>query len=88
MYTNSDSIMNKKNEFSLLAATHEIDLIMVTEVLPKNYSIKPQNDNIRIEGYEVYSNLDEGNSDRGVAIYVSEKIRTFVTSLEVERNFQ
>ena len=51
MYTNADSLFNKMGELVVLVTERKYDVIAITEIFPKNHSLK-YNDNIwNIPGY-------------------------------------
>ena len=70
MYTNLDCLNNKKSEFILRVAEINPDIVGLTEVNPKHgkWSLMPQD--LNIEGYTHYSNLE----GRGVVLYVKDSL--------------
>ena len=61
---------------------------MVTEVKPKHSfeSITPQH--IKLEGFDIYSNFEDNEAKRGIAIYISHRISDRVTELKVNTDFR
>ena len=43
-YTNADSLLNKRDELALIISTNKYDIVVVTEVLPKNRTSSNIND--------------------------------------------
>ena len=87
LYTNSDILTNKLNELHLLAVEHHLDIIMITEVKAK-YSFEPITpQHIKLEGFDIYSNFEDNESKRGIAIYISHRIYDKVTELKVNTDF-
>ena len=62
------------------------DIIGITEVLPKNRDMNPQDSEIKINGYDHFSNLEK--CKRGVIIYARESLNAVPTSLQEEGNFE
>ena len=54
-YTNADSLSKKKNELNTLLSSHNPDIVVITELLPKNYYVRPQEDEYQIPGYILYT---------------------------------
>ena len=74
LYTNSNILTNKLNELHLLAVEHNLDILIITEVKPK-HSFEPSTpQHIKLEGFKVYSNFEDNESKRGIAIYISYRI--------------
>jgi hypothetical protein len=64
MYTNIDSLINKKDE--LVCRVHELDpdIIGVTEILPKSTRQEILEQDLYIDGYQLFCN----NTGRGRGI--------------------
>ena len=62
MYTNADTVTNKLNELFLLAESHQLDIIMITEIKPKYSNETTDSARYKLEGYQMYTNLDNLNS--------------------------
>ena len=73
-YTNADCLSNKVNELKSKLYLSKSDVCMITEVLPKAKLWPPKESDIAIQGYQIFSNIDE-TSNRGVALYLSNKFR-------------
>ena len=85
LYTNADSLTNKKTELLLLlkSLNHKPSIIAITEVKPKISSYKLHVSEISVDGYNVfYSGLDNENS-RGTVIYVDNCLSASQISLPV-----
>ncbi len=82
-YTNADSLLNKIGELTTLATLTEPDLIMITEALPKNVQTAVQESELKIDGYELYTNLDELSCRRGVCIYAKSNLGASQIQLDV-----
>ena len=85
--TNCDSLLNKKDELLELAEQTQADIIAVTEVRPKSYTINPMETDFILDGYSLHSNLD-ATIMRGVAIYIINDKSHLVTSIETNSGFQ
>ncbi len=71
-YTNADSLLNKRAEFSTAIAHFAPDVICVNEVVPKHTLTKVQESEIQLEGYDLCSNLNY--CKRGVAIFTAKRL--------------
>ncbi len=60
-YTNTDSLPNKKHELNMVLSIRKPDIVIITEILPKNCEVMPQEDEFEIPGYNLFSNLNEDN---------------------------
>lgn len=73
-YTNADNLMNKIDELRIRSSAMNFDIVVVTEVYPKNIdSSSIFLSEVSISGYKSFtcsSNVCE--SSRGVIIYVKE----------------
>ena len=89
MYTNADTLTNKGEELAMLAREKDYDVIIVTEILPKNLSsfsdvlkTNPKDvcDSFVLPGFKSFS-CSEG---RGVVIFVKDSLDcTRVSELDV-----
>ena len=79
MYTNCDSLLNKKAELEAKIASFDTkpSIIALTEILPKNYRYKVTAPELEIPGYQLFSNYakQETHSIRGVALYIQNNIQ-------------
>ena len=85
--TNADSLLNKKDELLMEAEISGAKILLVTEVLPKNFIDPISEKDIIIPGFVPYSNIEETDG-RGVAIYVADEINPFVTKLTMNVDFE
>lgn len=67
LYTNADSLMNKREELIARIAEHSPDIIFITEVLPKNSNGQIESSELSIRGYDLFTNIEK--CKRGVCIY-------------------
>lgn len=86
LYANADSLPNKLDELKVRIQESEenLDIICITEVYPKNCRYLPTKSELQLQGYEMF--LNEGNSSRGTAIYLSDKLKG--TEVKLETNFK
>ena len=80
MYTNCDTLTNKTSELKLAIDSNHPDIIVLTEVTPKNNHYILQKSEIEIKGYNLYISDFEETNTRGVAVYV----KKYITSDQVE----
>ena len=69
-YTNSDSVLNKKSELLTVIENECIDIICITETLPKNHGGKIVPVEFQLPGFDCFHNLNEEQCSRGVALWV------------------
>jgi exonuclease III len=69
-YTNADSLMNKRSELLATIEDERLDVICVTEILPKNPVAEIQPVELHIEGFDCFINLQTAQCHRGVAVWV------------------
>ena len=88
LYTNADQLPNKKDDLMLLIAGNEPDIIMITEVIPKQQKNVIPIALLDIEGYTYYFNFDieseslGASGKRGTVIYVKSKIPSVEIKME------
>ena len=80
MYTNADSLMNKRTELDALIELHKPAVIGIVEVKPKNFRYKIQECEIAINGYDIFHNLDE--EGRGICLYVKHELKPALLELD------
>ena len=76
MYTNADSVLNKKDELKLLidAQKKKPHIVAITEAKPKNYSGELLASEFELDGYNVFYNGGKDDSSRGILVYASAEI--------------
>jgi len=72
LYSNVDSFNNKKNEINARINDLDPDIIGFTEVNPKSSTWNLTAQELLINGYTLYSNLDE----RGSVLYIKDKLQS------------
>jgi hypothetical protein len=68
IYTNVDTLKNKKTELLVLVDLHKPSFIGITELKPKNSRFALQECELTIPGYELFHNLEKGH--RGICLYI------------------
>ena len=77
LYTNADQFLNKINDLEMLIAGSELDLMLITEILPKHHFYLINKASFMIPGYSLYLNFDPDSyiiptlDIRGVGIFIS-----------------
>ena len=66
MYTNCDTLTNKICELKLAIDSNDPDIIVLSEVTPKNNCYILQKSEIEIKGYNSYINNFEDTNTRGM----------------------
>ena len=79
MYTNADSIMNKREELEARIEVNQPDIIAISEVYPKVQGHHIQSAELQLDGFDCFTADQEG---RGVCIYTRKWMKaTAVNSL-------
>ena len=71
---NVDSVLNKRAELKNLVVLEHPDIILITEVLPKNARIAVQLCELVIDGYYLFTNCFSDYVHLGTAIYVKKSL--------------
>ena len=93
-YTNADQFFNKRDELVAIIAGDEPDVIMITEVIPKNQVNPIPLALLHIEGYQIELNFDPSKENlgrsgiRGVAIYTKSELMVNKIDLNVKGLFE
>lgn len=82
LYTNADSLINKMDELQVAVGEHNPEIIMICEVIPKSGNLKVTHELIKVEGYDVFTNIDKENNHRGIVIYISMKLKAQEVSFD------
>lgn len=69
-YTNADSVFNKMEELIEAVEENSIDIIVITEAMPKNAKSRPSLAEITVPGYDVFTSKTFDSEGRGVYIMV------------------
>ena len=85
LYTNADQLNNKFNELELIVKSNNLDIIMITEVKPKNPRFTPRPGEYKLEGYDMYHVNIDTNVGRGCLFYV--KLGLEVKEISVSNTF-
>ena len=70
LYTNCDTVTNKLDELEASIDMNDPDIIVLTEILPKNNRYMLQTSELEIRGYSLFTNNYELKDIREVAIFV------------------
>ena len=66
---NADNMINKRKKIQSLVSINNPDVFCITETFPKNVLLKIEECKIQIDGYYCFSNINNSNCHRSVAIY-------------------
>ena len=87
MYTNADSLLNKLDELkSRFMGEESPDIIMITEVVPKNLRYTLNKAEIDLNGYEMFPSGFPTDARRGVVIYAKRELNA--VELDIKSNFK
>ncbi|XP_072032859.1 uncharacterized protein [Amphiura filiformis] len=70
LYTNADSLLNKRSELMAVISSAKPDIVAVTEIYPK-VEVKIDKAELEIDGYDCFIS---GLTGRGVCIYLSKSL--------------
>ena len=90
LYSNVDQLLNKMDDLCMLIANNKPDIMLFTEVVPKAQRNPIEEIQIKLDGYEHYTNFNFTDRDlgksgmRGVAIYVKDNMLSKKVQLENE----
>ena len=77
--SNVDSLPNKLSELSFRIISEEVEVAAITEVSLKHTLSVLSPDEIKINGYPLFSNLNSPLCHRGVCLYIRERLKiTFI----------
>ena len=82
LYTNADSVMNKRQELIALIEIYNPQIIAITEVKPKNLRFNIQECEVSIEGYELFHNLND--KGRGICLYIKTELKPSVIVFDTD----
>ena len=87
-YTNADSLVNKLDELQTRVYNGKVDIIVITEALPKHSSFKLQEQELKIKGFASISNFDcaHEQNGRGIIIYVMDGLISVKREVKVSFN--
>ena len=86
IYTNVDSLLNKREELRVIAQDQNADIIGLTELKPKNNRYSLQKAELHMEGYDCWPNID--SKGRGVAIYTKTSLQATPVSLHNDKEYE
>ena len=75
LYTNADSLSNKKSELLTMVDAEKVDVISVTEGLPKNQQQRGRIEPVefQIDGFDCFHNIGDKSCCRGVVLWIRSK---------------
>jgi endonuclease/exonuclease/phosphatase family metal-dependent hydrolase len=77
LYSNVDSLLNKRDELNARLAAESPDIIALTEVYPKNFDLSTlATSELVIENYDMYLGVTSEVSKRGVILYVKDALNS------------
>ena len=76
--------MNKLEELQVKVGEYKPDLVMICEVLPKSSVITVTSEMLKLDGYQIFTNIDKDCSHRGVAVYISNMLKAHEVMFTVD----
>ena len=84
LYTNADTLTNKMVELRVRSGEIDADIIMITEVKPKNQRYKVTEAELKLPGYDLYTTNIDNELGRGIVIYIRKNICTSPPSIKTK----
>ena len=78
LYSNVDSLLNKREELKENICKYDPDVIQLTEILPKNIKDTDFTTDFHIDGFILYMNKDP---KRGIAIYIKSSLDASIINI-------
>ena len=85
VYSNADSFINKLDEFKTRFMSDKPDIIMITEVLPKNSTFEIMKSEISLDGYDMFPENFPIKNSRGIVIYVKSELKA--VEIDINQHF-
>jgi len=82
MFTNVDTLTNKMRELQMLAIERKADIIWINEVSHKYTKGVLSKQQFTLDGYDLYTNIEEEEVARNVAMYIAKHLT--LRSLEIK----
>ena len=91
LYTNADVLTNKMDELKVTVNMEAPHVIVITEVIPKNRKDPVTESEVKLDGYQMWHNLEEKFSSpsqptRGVIIYTL--VGLHACAVEIEKEYE
>ena len=80
LYTNADSLLNKRDELKAQIEIHKPSIIGIVEIKPKNLRYSVEECEIGIQGYHSFHNLS--SEGRGVCLWIEDSLRPAEVGLD------
>ena len=88
LYTNADNgLLNKRDQLKTRIDDSKPDIILITEILPKNRLRPVENIELKLDGYDLFTNIPTG-SKRGVLIYTKTTLKASPCKTDMESKFE
>ena len=87
IYTNIDSLLNKRQELIQIIELHTPLIICLTETLPKNRRFDVLDTEISIENFQLFTNHSNAACHRGVAVYIHNTLNATEVNTDILLNY-
>ena len=84
LYTNADSLLNKRDELRAQIEIHKPSIIGIVEIKPKNLRFNVEECEIGIQGYHAFHNLS--SEGRGTCLWIEDSLRPVEVGLDSRFN--
>ena len=87
MYTNSDQLVNKRDDLCMAIAGREPDVIMITEAIPKAQVLPIGTAVLAVPGYTLFTSFDPDSANlgrsgmRGICVFVRDGVQATQVSI-------
>ena len=68
-------MIKKRNKIQSLVSTNSLVIFCITKILSKNVLLKIEECEIQIDVFDCFSNINNSNCHRGVAIYIKRYLK-------------
>ena len=82
LYSNVDSLLNKRNEMSATIDINKPDIICLVEILPKNRILPVLPCEFQLKDYNCFTNINSSSCHRDVLIYVKETFNSTIVNID------
>ena len=74
-YTNADNLINKRKELYHSITSVKLEIICITEILPKNVLLPVDDCKLQIQGFDCFTNNNKSMCHTGVSIYTKKCLK-------------
>ena len=87
LYDNCDSLLNRIDELKIRLFDKNILISGITEIMPQNCLIKPDENDFKIEGYNLYTNIKKFPDGRGTGLYIHKSVKAKESTFSFNKGY-